>query len=471
MRPLKILLTILILVWIGWFIRDRQVDGWKQEANRLLAAGQAGAADQMYLKVAQAEPWRSLDWRTLAYQYALQGKPERTITILEPWIRANRLKDEDAVILARAYRDTGLPDKGKQLLTDAVNKSGTIDGTRNILLTLAQFHRADQEYDQAFQCFDLLKSRGMNTSETDLEMNLMAGVAFPDKVPGVIELNKSSAAWLKNWAAALTEAKGEPDASRRWLMTGRAYANIGEWDMAEFAFSQASRLSPEMADAWGLLSEARQQQGKSGTEAINRALELSPDSAAIRLMAALYYRRQHNTSKAVELLKKNIQDNPEELVWYLELGNALAEGGKLDDAVMSFQQAVDLNRKDPAGYKAAARFSIQYGYQLEEVGLRAAESVIQLEKGSAEGYDLKGQVMLATGKKEDAAAAFHEAVKKDETYAPAWLHTGQMAIDDIDYARAQEALTKAVSLGGRTYEAQLAARLLKEYFGVSSTLP
>jgi tetratricopeptide (TPR) repeat protein len=471
MRLQKILLASLIAIWIGFFAMDRQVDGWKKEADRFLAAGQAETAYILYQRIAGVEPWRALDWRTLAYLYARQDNPEKTISILEPWIRNNRLAEEDAVILAHAYRNTGLPEKGKQLLENAVNNAETADGTRKIMLTLAQFHRADQEFDQAYQCFDYLKSRRMNTQETDFGLNLMAGVVSTIGESENIELDESSPDWLKDWAAALAEAKKEPDDSRRWLIIGRAYANIGEWDLAEYAFIQSTKISPELADAWGLLGEARQQQGKGGTEEIKQALKLTPDSSVIRLLAALYYRRQHDTRKAVDLLQKNINDNPDELIWYLEMGNALAEGGKLDDAVLAFQQAVDLNRQNPAGYKAAARFSILYGYQLEEVGMKAAESVIQLQKDSAEGYDLKGQVLLAMEKKEDAAAAFDEAVKKDETYAPAWLHIGQMAIDAIDYTRAQEALTKAVSLGGRTYESQLASRLLKEYFGVSPDLP
>jgi tetratricopeptide (TPR) repeat protein len=471
MRLQKILLASFIAIWIAFFAYDLQIDGWKKEADRFLAAGQADTANVLYTKISGVEPWQSLDWRTLAYMYARQGKPEKTIAIFEPWIRNNRLADEDAVILAQAYKDTGSPVKAIELLSSAREKAATQDGERRILLALAQLYREDQKYDRALQCLETLQNQGLNTPETALETQLITGLVSPERLPALIEMNTDSPDWLKIWASSLVSAVREPDESRRWLLTGQAYASIGEWDLAEFAFTQATMFSPEMADAWGMLAEARQQRGKSGADAINRALELSPDSPAVRLTAALYYRRQHETSKAVELLKKNIQEDPGEIIWKLELGNTLAEGGKLDDAVLEYQNAVDLKPRDPAGYKAAARFSIQYGYRLEEVGLEAANSVIELEKDSAEGYDLKGQVLAALQKTDEASSTFDIAVEKDARFAPVWLHIGQAAIGRLDYSRAREALEKAITLGGRSYEAQLASRMLKEYFGEASILP
>jgi tetratricopeptide (TPR) repeat protein len=471
MRLLKIFLASLIAIWISFFTFDRQVDGWKKEADRFLAAGQSQTAEVIYHKIITAEPWRPLDWRTLAYMYARQGKPEKAIAIFEPWIRNNRLADEDVVILAQAYTDTGSPDKATELLSSAAEHATSPDGERRMLLALELLYRNDHDYDSALLCLETLRKRSLNTPESDYEMQLITGLVSPERLPDLMVLNTDTPDWLKVWASSMVSAGREPDAGRRWLMTGQAYASIGVWDLAEFAFTRSTSLSPEMADAWGMLAESRQQQGKSGADAITRALELEPDSPAVRLTAALYYRRQHDTGKAVDLLKKNIESNPGEIIWNLELGNTLAEGGKLDDAVLEFQKAVDLKPRDPAGYKAAARFSLQYGYRLEEVGLEASNSVIELEKNSAEGYDLKGQVLLALQKPEDSSAAFDTAVKKDSRYAPVWLHIGQAAIDRLDYPRAREALEKAVTLGGQSYEAQLASRLLKEYFGDVSILP
>ncbi len=470
-RLLKILLICLFAVWIAFFAFDRQVDGWKKVADRFLAAGQAETAEEMYLRIKGVQPWRALDWRTLAYMYARNGDTQKVISILEPWIKDDRLAVEDAVILANAYATIGDMEKGRKLLEAAGKKANSGNDMQTIQLERARFLRAGQEFDQALASLRLLQQKGLNTPESEIDMILLTGIVNPEQL-SVEEIQDSSLPdWVKDWSRSMDAAMEEADTSQRWFQIGRRFGSIAEWDLADYAFTQALDLSPELADGWALLAEARQQQGKSGADAITRALELAPDSPAVRLTAALYYRRQHDTKKAIELLEKNISDNPDEIIWYLEKGNALAEGGRLDDAVMAYQRAVDLHPDDPSGYRAAARFSIQYGYRLEEVGLEAANSVIKLDNDAADGFDLKGLILSALGKPADASVAFQIAVEKDEKYAPVWLHIGQMALEQGDFPAARDALEKSIKLGGRSYEAQLAGRLFKEYFGEVVPLP
>ncbi len=53
---------------------------------------------------------------------------------------------------------------------------------------------------------------------------------------------------------------------------------MGEWQLAERAFSQACQLSPEYAEAWAYLSQAQEQLGQDGLPALNKAIALEPDS-------------------------------------------------------------------------------------------------------------------------------------------------------------------------------------------------
>ena len=471
MRFQKLLLLFLICLGLAFFAFDHRMGREASTATQLLASGNSEDAYTAFLKIQQIEPWRKLDWRTLAYRFGSEGKPEKTIGILEPWIKSNRLEAEDAVVLARAYSTSGSQQDAINLLSNAALSANDPDEAQKILPALEKYLREDRQFDRAYASLEHLNSLGMNTPETDLERILVGGIVFPGEIPGEVIISEDTPEWLKYWASAMIAANSEPDETRRYLEFGRAYGQIGEWDLAEYEFSKAVETSPDLADAWGLLGEARQQQGKQAEDEVNRALALSPDSPAIRLMGALFYRRQHNTAKAVELLEKNIAGDPTSVIWHLEMGNTLAEGGRLNEAVLEFQKAVDLAPNDPAGYSAAARFSIQYDYQLEDVGLKAAGSVIQLSPDSAEGYDLKGQVLYNLGRPDEALEAFNTALEKDDAYAAAWLHLGQLLLDKGDRTRALEALQEAAALGGRSYEASVAARLLKQYYGLVPEIP
>lgn len=122
-RLIKIFLTCLFAVWIAFFFVDVKVDGWKKVADRFLAAGQAETAEEMYQKIKRIQPWRTLDWRTLALMYTRQGKPEKVISILEPWIKNDRLDVADVVMLSTAYEITGDTEKSRELLETASRKS------------------------------------------------------------------------------------------------------------------------------------------------------------------------------------------------------------------------------------------------------------------------------------------------------------------------------------------------------------
>ncbi|HEX7555906.1 MAG TPA: tetratricopeptide repeat protein, partial [Leptolinea sp.] len=180
----------------------------------------------------------------------------------------------------------------------------------------------------------------------------------------------------------------------------------------------------------------------------------------------------HDYNKAISLLKQNLESSPDEEIWSFELGRTLAEAGRLEEAVIIYQQAVDLRPKDPAGYTAMARFSIQYEYRLEDIGLPAARTAIDLAGGNlAEDYDLLGQVLFALGKNDESDSAYSMALGNSIEYAPTWLHIGQAALSQEDSFQAKEALLKAVSLAGNSTEGRLASRLLLQYFNISAGQP
>ena len=62
--------------------------------------------------------------------------------------------------------------------------------------------------------------------------------------------------------------------SECWKLAVRL-AGINHWDLAEYWMQKAVESSPDYAEAWAFLAEARQQRGLDGKEQINRALELA----------------------------------------------------------------------------------------------------------------------------------------------------------------------------------------------------
>jgi tetratricopeptide (TPR) repeat protein len=62
----------------------------------------------------------------------------------------------------------------------------------------------------------------------------------------------------------LGQAALQTDPAYQQILIGQRLAELGEWDVAEAAFTAAVSLAPNYAEAWAFLGETRQHLGKDG---------------------------------------------------------------------------------------------------------------------------------------------------------------------------------------------------------------
>lgn len=466
-RNLKYCLIGFILLWAGLFLFDYQVARQVHQADRLLADKQPGTAEAVFRQVERLQPWRRLDWNSLAQQYLTRGEPDKALKVLEQVEKSGKISFEERLTLAKVYQETGLSHKVEPILLEAVHQDKTAAAQETVISELIDYYRSETRFDDALNWQKKLSILLPSANESRINEILLQTIVNPYTGLAAWQSLAEKPDWLRQWGLSLTEALSESDEARRWVMIGQAYGAAGEWDLADYSFSRAATLNPDYAEAWGLLAEARQQQHKDGREQIEKALELAPQSTAIRLLGALYYRRQSNFSDAITLLQKNVEDQPDEVLWYLELGHTEADAGRLEDAVQSYLQAAEKFPEDITALAALSRFCVQYNYRLEDIGLPTAQQIVAAEPDKAEAQDILGQVWFALGDSMRASEAYHKALDRDVDYAPAWLHIGQLALSNEDSAAARYALEKTVDLSADLPEGKLASRLLQQYFNLS----
>ncbi len=231
------------------------------------------------------------------------------------------------------------------------------------------------------------------------------------------------------------------------LVLGRAYASLGEWDLAQYAFITAVQADPLYAEAHAWLGEAQQQLGGDGSVELKQALTLDPDSVLAQAMNALALQRQGDAQGALEFLEKiatQESDNPE---WLIALGQSRAITGDLKNALVEFQKAVALQPKNVATWQALADFCLEYQYAVDSAGIPAANKAVLLAPDNAHSLDLVGQAALMNGKPGEAEGYFVKAIWHDPRYAPAHLHLALVYLQYEDYPAAISELEKAVALG------------------------
>lgn len=461
---MKSLIVMLIALW-GWFsIVDIRMAETQKQADQYLAAKFPVEAEALYRQIMTVEPWRNLNWNSVATQYLTRHETDKAIQLLAPMAEEGRLSTDGRLVLAEAYKQNGQADKVGSTLQKARSDAKDTNDVVSVLLAQVDFYRSHGEFRSALTCQRELSE--MLDSEPDRKMDAILLQALFDQKAAEVEWQsmQGKPAWFEQWGSALKTVLNKTDDSGRWLLLGQAYGAAGVWDLAEYSFGQVVRLAPMNSQAWALLAESRQQQGKDGSRQITKALEIDPRSPSVRLAAALFYRRQSDFNRAIEMLGANITENPGEPLWYLEMGRTLAEAGSFEDALAAYQEAA---RKDPKGIDnrlAIVRFCVQYNYRVKDIGLPTARQAVKLSPESVDVLDSLGQVYFSLGNYPEARDIFERVLDKDEAFAPAWLHMAQLELAEGESLKAKEALEKVILLAGNSTESRLAARLLQQYF-------
>jgi tetratricopeptide (TPR) repeat protein len=259
--------------------------------------------------------------------------------------------------------------------------------------------------------------------------------------------------------ATLNLAQLQESPSEQFVVIGSGLALVEEWVFARHAFDSAVQADESNAEAWAWLGEANQHTGSDGSEALDRALELNPNSPIVRGLRGLRFERVGNSSQAlVEYLAAASLD-PQNPQRYFSLGYAYAMNGDLIRALETFQYATTLAPDDAQTWRALAEFCGQYGIHLNDIAIPAAQRAVALEPDNSASEDTLGRVWYLNGDMASAERHLLQALELDDQNALAHLHLGMVYLQTNDRARAFQELSLARDLGN-----EQASAILMQYF-------
>ncbi len=275
--------------------------------------------------------------------------------------------------------------------------------------------------------------------------------------------------WTANVAIlmrVISNAAPDSPAEARLVEIGRGLGSIGEWSLALIAFENAKRINPQFAEAWAFASEARQQLHQNGNPDLEMALKLAPESPVILALAAVNYRRQGDSTQALERFIQASSLEPDRAIWQVEIGNTYADMHNIQKGLEYYQAAGNVEPQNPMIWRLTAQYCLINELQVRETALPAARQAVALAPEDAANLDVLGQVMIALNDEISAERFLQQAIEKDLDYAPAQLHLAQLYLRQGRMDWAQYYLALAARQVGQVTEANLMAkRLLARYFG------
>jgi tetratricopeptide (TPR) repeat protein len=168
-----------------------------------------------------------------------------------------------------------------------------------------------------------------------------------------------------------------PDSPLLWFGLGVSQSLDEKTELAEESMRKAIELNPRFTDAYLLLGDIlEQEKPREALEIFRRTIAEHPDLS----VAYYYYCRlalilnEGSVEDTIALLRKAVKLDPKFADSHYELGRALEQAGKSDDAIVQFEDCLRLN---PRLFRAEYRLSILYKKRGDPVRAAAAAKAFQ----------------------------------------------------------------------------------------------
>lgn len=311
-------------------------------------------------------------------------------------------------------------------------------------------------------------SEGGNDAAARYRLGVMLSVDDPDRALGefllAASLEPEYDSVAETMRAAINLASLEADESRRLVIIGRGLGLMDEWGFAQDAFRQAVDADEENAEAWAWLGEAVQHLGGSGRVELDRALNLGRTDPVVRSLRGLGWARQGKYSQALAEYLLAAEYDPGNPVWQVQIGEMYAQLGDLPPALARYQRATQIAPEDPTTWRLLASFCAQYGVQVSEIGLPAAQMAVELTGEDPLVLDTIGWIFTLLERNDEARDALEHALSLDPNLAQAHLHLGFVSIQTEEWELALEHLQTARELDPDGPIGEQAQILLNRFF-------
>jgi tetratricopeptide (TPR) repeat protein len=200
----------------------------------------------------------------------------------------------------------------------------------------------------------------------------------------------------------------------------RASAELGhkENEKAEADLQKAIEVAPKNPIGYIKLAEFRASQ-KNFVESekyFQQALHFGPNLEALQGLSGVYV-AQKQAAKAMALLNQAIVADPNSSGLHTVLGSLQANNKDLSAAEVSFQKAVDLEKKNTAAY--AALFTVQVGMGAKDKALATAHTWFDNNPSDVRGCVAAGGLEQQKGNLAEAERLYQKALQIVPDYPPA----------------------------------------------------
>jgi tetratricopeptide (TPR) repeat protein len=169
----------------------------------------------------------------------------------------------------------------------------------------------------------------------------------------------------------------------------------------------------------------------------------------------------------VSLFTYAVEQNPRSIMAHTNLGNALTNAGRPDEAIASLQQALALNDRFSGVYQY-----LGLAYELKGDHLKAVEfyqRAVALDSNFVEAYSNLGNAYFALGAYDRAIQQYREAIRKDPEFADPYYNLGVVTYTKGDTAAAMAVFRKAAEVNPNSADTYVSMGIIYSGWGMDDS--
>ena len=224
---------------------------------------------------------------------------------------------------------------------------------------------------------------------------------------------------------------------------------------------QKSEKSAAYAEGWSLMgiAYAHLKQGDRSVNALSQAADLAPDQEEHWLNLTRELMELSRYPEAIKAVQSGLAAIPKSYALHLRLGAAYLAAGRYAEAESAFRDLVEAGDPLPTGYIGLAQVLLRTG-RAEEAATELGEAQKRLGPKFLVSY-FRGLALDRAGKSSEALGAFREAVRLNPNNAEAHLNLGKTELAQGQMSQAIAELQQALRLNPGN---QQATRLLSQAY-------
>ena len=456
-NPLRVVL-ILLLLFLA--VSAPIISSGYSELNEIPAAASYSEVAEHYRIAAQRIPWRADLYELTGHAYYYAKEYVKADAAYQKALQRNALSAEGWVAWGDVNYLNNDAERAAEIWERGLDQQNP---SEDLYSRLAQIHQENRDYPKAADYLQRFVSSHPDDASAHYRLGLLLTLFDPNRALSDLltasQLDPKFDPAVQTLRTALNLASINEAASERFMLIGRGLGLVDEWELARAVFEEAVKADEQNAEAWAWLGEAVQHVGLEGSEELDKALELNPNSSAVRGLRGLHFQRTGNYRQALTEFQSAAALEPENPARYVSIGEAYTQLGDLIRALEEYQRATSLAPEDPSYWRLLAIFCAQNHVHLDDVGIPAAQQAVILSKEDPVSLDVLGWSNLVGAHYNEAERMLLRSLELDPQSASVHLHLGMLYLQIENRTKAYDHLLKARDLGSTE-----ALDLLNQYF-------